>query len=63
MQVSLDVYDVQGRFLQTLLHPQLRAKGIYTEPLVLDRSIPSGAYLLVMSRDGGRQCLPVVKQY
>jgi len=61
--VSLDIYDAQGRFLQTLLHPQVRAEGIYTEPLVLDNTIPSGAYFLVMIRDGVRRSLAVVKQY
>ncbi|MCC6282067.1 MAG: T9SS type A sorting domain-containing protein [Saprospiraceae bacterium] len=61
--VSLDMYDAQGRFLQTLLHPQVRAEGIYTEPLVLDSTIPSGAYFLVMIRDGVRRSLAVVKQY
>lgn len=61
--VSLDMYDAQGRFLQTLLHPHIRAEGIYTEPLVLDSTIPSGAYFLVMIRDGVRRSLAVVKQY
>ncbi len=61
--ISLDLYDVQGRYLQTLLEPQIRAEGIYTEPLILDANIPSGAYFLVVIRDGGRRCLPIVKQH
>ena len=47
----------RGVFLQTLLHPQVRAEGIYTEPLVLDSTITSGAYFLVMIRDGVRRSL------
>lgn len=60
--VSLDVYDVQGRLLQNLWQPEVRAAGTFAEPLVLNDFIAAGAYFLVLTRDGRRNYVPLVKQ-
>ena len=60
--VSLDLYDPLGRLIQHLWTPEVRKPGIYREPVVLDATIPAGAWFLALYRDGERVCLPVVKQ-
>lgn len=61
--ISLDMYDVEGRYIRTLLPEQIRGEGIYPEPLVLGSDIPSGAYILNLIRGDTQSYLPIVKQY
>ncbi len=60
--VALDLYDPLGRFIRHIWSPEVWQVGLYQEPVVLDATIPAGAWFLAFYRDGERVCLPVVKQ-
>ncbi len=60
--VWLDLYDISGRLIRHLWNPATHPAGAYKIPVVLDATVPAGAYFLRFYRNDMRMILPVVKQ-
>lgn len=60
--VLLDLYDVSGRLIRHLWYPETHPAGTYKIPVVLDATVPAGAYYLRLYRNGNEAILPLVKQ-
>ena len=59
--ISIDLYDISGRIVQSFVREEKRVKGQHTETLNLETSIPSGAYILTLSNGEGISSIRVVK--
>jgi len=59
--ISIDLYDISGRLVQSIVRSDKRAKGPHKEILVLDTSIPSGTYMLTLSNGVGSSSVQLVK--
>lgn len=44
--VSLELFDINGKMIQQLVAPQNRLQGVQQEQLPIDANLPSGQYLL-----------------
>ena len=59
--LSINLYDLSGKLIQTLVSTQKRPKGEHTEVLGIDASLPSGNYLLQLNNGTDSFSLKVVK--
>lgn len=60
--LSIDLYDINGRLVQSLVEQEKRPAGEHKEVLNLGSSIVPGSYILVLSNGLGRLSLQIVKQ-
>ncbi|MBK9015022.1 MAG: T9SS type A sorting domain-containing protein [Saprospiraceae bacterium] len=60
--LSIDLYDINGRLVQSLVKQGKRSAGEQKEMLNLEPSIVPGSYILVLSNGSGRLSLQIVKQ-
>ena len=59
--ISIDLYNISGKLMQSFLKSEERNKGVHKETLVFDTSIPSGNYILTLSNGVGSSSVRVVK--
>lgn len=59
--ISIDLYDISGRIVQSFVQEEKRDKGPHKESLVIDTSISSGTYILRLSNGIGRTSIRVIK--
>lgn len=53
--ISIELYDIHGRLIQTFLSQEKRSEGTHEEIITLNNNIPPGNYLLVISNNLGSQ--------
>lgn len=61
-EVSCDLYDAQGRLLQTIIPAALFSAGSHQQTLYFGSDRPPGAYFLVLEADQGRQIIKLIKR-
>jgi len=61
-EVSCDLYDAQGRLLQTIIPAALFSAGSHQQTLYFGSDRPPGAYFLVLEADQGRQIIKFIKR-
>jgi uncharacterized delta-60 repeat protein len=61
-QLSIDLYDLHGRYLQKLLTNQERALGSHTERIELEKSISPGTYFIKVSTSQTVESFIIFKQ-
>jgi uncharacterized delta-60 repeat protein len=59
--ISIELYDVSGKLVQSLVASENRNKGPHTETLVLKSNIPSGTYVLTIGNGTGNSSVRLVK--
>ncbi len=59
--ISIDLYNMSGSLVQSLVRSEKRRKGEHRERLYLDASIPSGSYILTLGNGAGSSSVQVVK--
>ncbi len=59
--ISIDLYDISGRLMQSIVNSEERVEGSHREPLNLNASIPSGSYILTLSNGEGSSNISVIK--
>ena len=59
--ISIDLFDMSGKLVQSLLASGKRSKGPHKETLVLDAMLSSGSYLLTLSNGTGTSSVRVSK--
>ncbi len=59
--INIDLYDVSGRLVQSIVNSEERIKGSHKESLNLDTSVPSGSYILTISNGQGSSSIRVIK--
>ena len=59
--ISINLFDISGRIVQSFVREEKRAKGQHKETLNLETSIPSGDYILTLSNGEGISSIRVVK--
>ncbi|MCZ4409157.1 T9SS type A sorting domain-containing protein [Cryomorphaceae bacterium 1068] len=59
--ISIDLYDVSGKLVQSLVQSEKRTKGPQKETLVIDSSIPAGTYILTLSNGVGSSSVRISK--
>ena len=55
--ISIELFDMQGRSVQTFISHEMRNPGHYKECLRIEPSLTAGNYLLVISNDIGRESI------
>jgi uncharacterized delta-60 repeat protein len=60
--ISIELYDVKGRIVQSFVLNQHKKEGSFEEVLIFKDNIPAGYYNLVISNGNGRQSIQVIKQ-
>jgi uncharacterized delta-60 repeat protein len=60
--ITVELYDLQGKRILTLLPETEQAEGKYELPVVLPSHLTSGAYVLSVSNGKGRVAVQVIKQ-
>ncbi len=60
--ITLELYDIQGRLIETFLSQEKRLAGMYEENLCIGNTVPAGSYLLVISNDTGRKAIHISKK-
>jgi uncharacterized delta-60 repeat protein len=53
--ISLELYDLKGEFVQTFISQERKSSGIHEEKIHITKSIPSGTYVLILSNGKSRQ--------
>ena len=59
--ININLYDISGRLVQSIVKLEARVKGSHKEKLSLDASIPSGSYILTINNGEGSSSVRVVK--
>ncbi len=59
--INIDLYDVSGRLIQSIVNSEERVRGSHKESLNLDSSVPSGSYILTISNGQGSSSISVIK--
>ncbi|MCZ4409156.1 T9SS type A sorting domain-containing protein [Cryomorphaceae bacterium 1068] len=59
--ISIDLYDVSGRLVQSLVQSEKRTKGPQKETLALDSYLPAGTYILTLSTGAGSSSVRITK--
>jgi uncharacterized delta-60 repeat protein len=59
--INIDLYDLAGKLVQSIIKSEERVKGSHKEKLGLDASIPSGNYILTISNGAGSSSISVIK--
>ncbi len=59
--LTIVLYDLSGRIVQTVISKEKRRKGINKEPIVFQNTIPSGPYVLTISNGAERRSIHVIK--
>ncbi len=59
--ISIDLYDISGRLVQSIVRSEERNIGTHKESWAIDNSIPSGGYVLTISNGVGSSSVQVVK--
>jgi hypothetical protein len=59
--INIDLYDVSGRLVKSIVKSEERIKGSHKESLNLDTSVPSGSYILTISNGQGSSSIRVIK--
>jgi len=59
--ISIDLYDISGRLVQSIVKAELRIKGSHKEILGLDASLPGGRYILRLSNSKTSSSIRVIK--
>jgi len=59
--ISIDLFDISGRRVQSFIRAEKRSKGTHKESLTIDASIPSGSYILTINNGKGSSSVRVVK--
>jgi uncharacterized delta-60 repeat protein len=62
MAISIELYDLQGKRVLTLLPQTQQPAGKHELPVVLPSHLASGAYVLSVSNAKGRAAVQVIKQ-
>ncbi len=52
-KITVNLYDIQGRFIQNILPSTQKTAGKHAETLVFENSFPSGNYLIVIESESG----------
>lgn len=60
-KISIQLYDLQGRLLETILNPTVQEAGNYAQPVALPATLAPGTYRLVISAETGRMSVQVIK--
>ncbi len=60
--ITLQLFDLHGRLMQTFLSNEIRSAGFNEEILAIDPSFPEGTYILVVSNNSGSQSIQINKQ-
>jgi len=60
--ISLNLYDMQGRIIQTFLSQEKRLAGPHEEVIRIDPAIPEGSYILVITNNSGKQSIEIIKR-
>lgn len=60
--VSLQLYTLSGKCIQTFFTNQKQAQGAHREQLIIDSSIPQGNYILQLSNDVGSVSVMIMKE-
>jgi len=47
--ISIDLFEMSGRVVQSIVNTELRIKGDYEEVLGIDASLPRGSYIMTIS--------------
>ncbi len=59
--INIDLYDISGRLMQSIVNSEERIMGSHKEQLNIDTSVPSGSYILTISNGAGSSSINVVK--
>ncbi|HMN91531.1 MAG TPA: T9SS type A sorting domain-containing protein [Saprospiraceae bacterium] len=59
--LRIDLYDMQGRRVQTIMPPQLKPAGKHVATLPIDERLPAGMYLLRLEAPQGQVTIKVMK--
>lgn len=60
--ISLSLYDMQGREVQSFFTNQVRDKGIHTEFLLFNKELPSGTYIINISNGKNSMSTKIIKE-
>ena len=60
-EMQCELYDAQGRLVETLLSPTFFPSGAHAQELRLDGALPSGQYFLMVHVGDNRQVLRITK--
>ena len=60
--ISIGLYDLQGKLVQSFVSGQHKPKGDNEELLNFSKTLPAGYYNLVISNENGRQSIRIIKQ-
>lgn len=58
--ITLNLYDLQGRFIQNILPNTEKTAGKHTETLFFNSNLPAGAYLLSLETSSGVTTIEVI---
>jgi hypothetical protein len=61
-RISIDLLDITGKAVQHFIKNEQRAKGIYTEKLMLNKDLRSGMYILNIHSDKAQYSIRVTKE-
>jgi uncharacterized delta-60 repeat protein len=59
--ISIELFDMSGKLVQSLVQSEKRTKGQQKETLVLDATLPSGNYILTLSNGVGSSSVRITK--
>lgn len=60
--ISIKLFDVNGKLIKTILAGQNKSKGNYDEQLNFDSTIPAGSYFLTISNGRSNETVKIIKQ-
>jgi uncharacterized delta-60 repeat protein len=60
-KISIDITDMQGRIISSVLNNELQQAGKYTQAFEIPETLASGTYLLVLSTQQGKVSVKMVK--
>ncbi len=61
-EVNCDLFDAQGRLIQTIIPATIFAAGSHSQTLYLGNEVPVGVCFLVFKTDQGRQVIKLIKE-
>ncbi|MBC7778157.1 MAG: T9SS type A sorting domain-containing protein [Phycisphaerae bacterium] len=59
-KITLNLYDLQGRFIQNMLPSTEKTAGKHSETLLFASELPSGNYLLTLESENGTTAIEVI---
>lgn len=60
--VTIEIIDLQGKVVQTVLNSKEQQSGEYQQEILLHNSVASGNYILLFSSPQGNQAIKIIKK-